>query len=781
MELLKQIIRRFKRDSVRSSINLIGLALGLSITFIITYYVKNELSYENSFRNSDHIYRLTRKDADGTHWAAIPPTIGLMVKAEVPEIEEVTRLMLCKEQIISLGEKSFRETDGCYADNSFFSIFIVQWISGNSKTALSGPSSVVLSKSLAGKIFGDEDPVGRILTIDGENKMSVTGVVNDLPDNTHLKFNYFISMPEPYSDLAAYGGWNNFYTYCLLKPSAEDSMVDNKLSRFISNYMKELSGQASGSGQTSLVLQPIRKIHLFSKLEKEISGNNDATSIIIFSLVALLVLFVSCANYINLTVIMAFKRVHEIGIKKVFGVRKINLIIHFLSESFIHVLISALLAIELIYLFQTKYGSLFDLNIEFSHSDVLVSVAMILGVTFLASFYPAMIISKYSINDSLKSKKNIDTRFRKSLVVFQFAVSIFLIICTIGIHSQMRYIQNKNLGFNKDATISVQLYGDLYNQFRDRGDALKNDLLKHPGISALSLTSYELGKRIGYVPVIPESIPDPENLPDVRVLNTDGRLISLLNVKIVDGNDFPEDSKVSSVILNEAAVKALGFKSPLNEWVSIGNSKCKVVGVIRDFNFSSLHNKVEPLAITNIPYFLNKMYVKINSADLLSSLAYIEDIIHKMAPGYMFSYSFLDQTISKQYMAEQKMNTLFNIFTMLAVFIACLGLAVLSIYSAELRTKEIGIRKVNGARTAELLVLLYKEYIIAIITAFIIAGFLSWFMINKWLENFAYHTTIKMWFFALALGIIMVFAFISLSWQVWKTARRNPVESLRYE
>jgi len=413
---LNQIFRRFKRDSIRSSINLIGLALGLSVTILIAYYVKNELSYENSFKNSEHIYRLTRKDADGTHWAAIPPTIGLMVKEEVPEIEEVTRLMLCKEQIISLRDKSFQETNGCYVDNSFFSIFSVQWISGDRKTALSVPSSVVLSKSLASKFFGEEDPVGQILTIDGENKMSVTGVVSDLPNNTHLKFNYFISMPESYSNLAAYGGWNNFYTYCLLKPSVVDSIVDNKLSRFISNYMKDLSGQTANNGQTSLVLQPIRKIHLFSKLEKEISGNNDATSIIIFSLVALLVLFVSCANYINLTIIMAYKRVHEIGIKKIFGARKINLIIHFLFESFIHVLISTLLAVEFIYLFQTKYGSLFDLNIEFSHSDVLVSIAIILGVTILASFYPSMIISKYSINDSLKSKKNISTRFRKSIV-----------------------------------------------------------------------------------------------------------------------------------------------------------------------------------------------------------------------------------------------------------------------------------------------------------------------------------------------------------------------------
>ncbi len=769
--------RRFKRDKISSSINLIGLAIGLAVTILVAFYINNELSYESCFPNSDQIYRITQKD-NSTHWAAIPPTIGIMVKERIPEIIEVARLSLCMEQIIGIGEKSFTESRGCNADNSIFSVFAFQWISGNSKTALNNPSTVVLSESLANKYFGKNDAIDRIISIDG-NDMSITGVVKDLPLNTHLKFDYFVSMTENFDDLNRYGRWMNFFTYCLLRKSSNHTLVENKFDHFMNDYMQILD--SSKNEKASLSLQPINKIHLFSNLEKEIPGNSNIAYIYIFSIIAILVLFISCANYVNLSVIKTFKRINEFGVKRTLGARKKDLVMHFFYESFVYVIFATILAIIIMLLIKENYGHLFDLNLRFSYLNIIVIVSILILVPLLVSFYPASFISKYNVNDALKSKKYMDTRFRKALVVFQFAASIFLIICTIGIHSQMKFIRDKNLGFDKTATIAVKLYGNLYTQFQNKGDVLKNELLKNPDIQGVSLTSYELGKRIGYADVIPVSVKDRESLPEVRVINTDGKLISLLKMKIIKGSNFKENSKSFSVILNQAAIDAFGFNDPLNEQVIIGDTKCDIIGIVQDFNYSSLHGKVEPLAITNIPFWLVNLYVKINSSNIKGALTDIENIIRKTSSGSLFTYSFLDETIGKQYITEQRMNKLFNVFTFFAVFIACLGLVVLSIFSAELRTKEIGIRKVYGAKTIELLSLLYKEYVGCITLAFIIAGIISWFIINKWLENFAYRTSIKAWYFVLALAIISVLALITVSWQVWKTARRNPIESLKYE
>jgi len=321
----------------------------------------------------------------------------------------------------------------------------------------------------------------------------------------------------------------------------------------------------------------------------------------------------------------------------------------------------------------------------------------------------------------------------------------------------MLFIQNTNLGFDKNATVAVKLYG----KFRNNGGTLKNELLKNSGVKAVSLTSYELGKRIGYVTFIPDSFNDKKNLPDIRVLNTDGRLVSLLQMKIVEGADFLEGTQTPSVILNEAAVKALGYKSPINEWVTVGNTKCKVVGVIN--------------------YFLNNMYVKVNITNIHASLKSIEKTIHQIAPDYSFSYSFLDETIGKQYAAELKMNTLFNIFAFLAIFIACLGLIVLSISSAELRAKEIGIRRVNGAKAYEILSMLNQDFIKWVAIAFIISCPIAWYAMHQWLQNFAYKTELSWWVFALAGIVAVAVAVLTVSWQSYKAATRNPIQSLRYE
>jgi putative ABC transport system permease protein len=769
-------LRRFKRDKISSSINIVGLAIGLAVTILVIFYMHNESSYESCFPNSGQIFRITEIN-NSTHWAAIPPTIGVMIKDKVPEIEEIVRLTRCKEQIVKVGEESFIENNGCNADNAVSSIFSFKWLSGDSKTALDNPSSIVLTESLAKKYFNNIDVLGKTVEING-NINNVTGIIEDLPSNTHLKFDYFLSMSEKFDNINSYGKWQNFYTYCLLGKSADTELVANKLDNFAKEYRQLL--QDSKITEIGLFLQPIKKIHLFSKLEKEIPGNGNILYIFIFSIVAVLILFISCANYINLSVIKTLKRVNEFGIKKVLGAPKRSLVLHFFHESFVYVLIAAVFALAMVFLFNENYGYFLGLNIKLSVFNIIIVVSLLVLITLLVSFYPAFVVFKYNISDALKSKKNVNAGFRKALVVFQFAASIFLIICTLGVHRQMKFIQNQNLGFDKTATISVKLYGDLYTQFKTKGDVLKNELLKNPNIVDVSLTSGELGKRIGFADIYPVSQKNREDLPDVRVLNTDGHLISLLNMKITKGNNFNK-SKTPSVILNQAAVDAYGFKNPINEQLVVGDTKHNVIGVVQDFNYSSLHAEVEPLAITNTHYWLENLYVKINSSNISGALSDIEKLIQITSPGSLFAYSFLDETIGKQYEKEQNLNLLLNIFTLLALFIACMGLMVLSIYSAELRIKEIGIRKVNGAKISEIMTTLNKDFIKWVVIAFTIATPIAFYAMQKWLENFAYKTSLGWWIFVLAGVLAMGIALFTVSWQSWIAATRNPVEALRYE
>ncbi len=773
---LKLTLRRFSRDKIGSSINIIGLAFGLAVTMVVVFYVHNELTYESNFTDSERIFRLTEEN-NSTYWAAIPPTIGIMVKEEIPEIENTARLSLCKEQIVKVNEESFIENNGCNADNSISSVFSFKWISGDTETALSNPSSIVLTQSLAKKYFNKKEALGERVEIDG-NAYSVTGIIEDLPSNTHLKLNYFLSMSETYNNVNRYGRWQNFYTYCLLEKSANKEMVATKLNNFAESYVQLL--QYSEKKEISLALQPINKIHLFSKLEKEIPGNGNILYIFIFSIIAILILFISCANYINLSVIKTLKRVNEFGVKKVLGASKKSLVLHFFHESFVYVLIASVFALAIVFLFNENYGYILGLDLKVTGFSTLIIFSLLVFTTLFVSFYPASVVFRYNVSDALKSKKNVNAGFRKALVVFQFAASIFLIVCTLGVHSQMKYINTKNLGFDKSATISVKLYGDLYNQFKKNGDVLKNELLRNPNILDVSLTSYELGKRIGFATIYPLSQRNRENLPDVRVLNTDGRLISLLDMKISDGSNFTK-SRTPSVILNQAAVDAYGFTNPLNEQIVVGDTKHNVIGVVQDFNYSSLHAEVEPLAITNTYYFLVNLYVKINSSNISGALSDIEKLMQTTSPGSLFAYSFLDETLGSQYKAEQNLNVLLNIFTFLALFIACLGLVVLSIFSAELRIKEIGVRKVNGAKVSEILAMLNKDFIKWVLIAFAIASPIAFYAMNKWLENFAYKTTLSWWIFALAGVLALGIALLTVSWQSWRAATRNPVEALRYE
>ncbi len=768
--------RRFKRDKISSSINIIGLAIGLAVMMVVVFYIHNELSYESCFPDSEQIYRITQNN-NSTNWAAIPPTIGIMAKDQIPEIEEIARLTLCKEQIVKVGEESFIENNGCNADNTVSSIFSFKWLSGDRKTALSNTSSIVLTRSLAKKYFNKKDALGKTVDIDG-NIYSVTGIIEDQPTNTHLKFDYFLSMSEKFDDINRYGQWQNFYTYIRLEKSANTGLVANKLDTLAKAYYQQL--QESRNTDAGLSLQPIKKIHLFSKLEKEIPGNGNIVYIFIFSIIAVLILFISCANYINLSVVKTLKRVNEFGIKKVLGASKKSLVLHFFHESFVYVLIATALAMAIVYLFDENYGYILGLYLKMSAFNILIVFSLLLFVTLLVSFYPASVVFRYNITDALKSKKNVNAGFRKALVVFQFAASIFLIICALGVHSQMKYINNKNLGFDKTATISIKLYDDLYTQFKNNGDVLKNELLKNPNILDVSLTSGELGKRIGFATIYPVSQKNRENLPDVRVLNTDGNLLSLLNIKITEGSNF-NTSQTPSVVLNQAAVEAYGFTNPLNEQIIVGDTKHNVVGVVQNFNYSSLHEKVEPLAITNTFYWLQNLYIKINSSNINGALTDIEKLIQKTSPRSLFTFSFLDETLGKQYKNEQNLNLLLNIFTFLSLFIACLGLMVLSMFSAELRIKEIGIRKVNGAKISEVITMLNKDFVKWVTIAYAIATPIAFYAMHKWLENFAYKTSLSWWIFIFAGILTMGIALITVSWQSWKSATMNPVEALRYE
>ncbi len=789
-----------------SAINIFGLAVGLATCLLIMVYVIDELSYDRYNENADRIYRV---DGDirfgGNHFilAVAPDPMGPTLKKDYPAVEQYTRFRGYGGFLVKKGNDNLREDRVIYADSTLFDVFTLPVISGDAKTALVAPNTIVITEKIARKYFNSTDVIGQSLIMNDTSNYKITAVIKNIPAQSHFDFDFFVSMSS--IEESRQNNWvsNNFNTYILLKKGSDPKILEAQFPGMIEKYVGPQVKQVmnitmddfkkSGNWDRNS-LTPLLQIHLHSNKTAELGPNGNMLYIYIFSSIAILILLIACINFMNLSTARSSGRAKEVGIRKVLGSLRGNLIKQFLTESilisFLALLLALIFSVLLLPYFNQLAGK--EMSIGFLSNPWLLPalIALVLIVGFLAGSYPAFFLSAFQPIEVLKGKlaggfKN--SWLRSGLVVFQFWISIILLISTGIIYRQLNYIRSKDLGFNREQVLVMRNTNALGTQAK----AFKNEVLKIPGILNLTMTGFlPTSAWRSDNPLFPDAIPDQKRALSAQIWNIDENYIPTLGMQIIKGRNFSEQflTDSSGIILNEAAVNLLGFKDPIDKPLYSMNSftdskdltKLHVIGVIKNFNFNSLREQVTPLALLyrNQPGAIAIRIDAKNSHDLVNQL---ENKWKAMAPGQPFSYSFMDDDFNRMYDSEQRTGKIFITFAMLAIFIACLGLYGLVTYAAEQRTREIGIRKVLGASVGNIVGMLSKDFLKLVLISALIAFPLAGWMMSKWLQDFAYRIDMG-WIIFVAAGLVALFiAFGTICFQAIKAAVMNPVKSLRTE
>lgn len=797
---LKIAWRNLWKSKTFSTINIAGLAVGIAGAMLIIFHIKHELSYDTGFRNADRIYRVTyeSKGQDTRHWAATPPPLGPSLEREFPQIEKMVRFhRLYPYQLFSYTDpqgsvKRFEEKGGFFANEAVIDVFDLTFQKGNAASALSEANTIILTEPMAEKYFGKTDPIGKVIQDDRRKlALKVTGVVESFRLPSHLKFDYLVSMPtiDSYIDKQSMEniGWSGFYNYVMLRKGARKSQIEAGLPAFMTKFYAPSGDPAEKILATrKLHFQPIRDIHLHSKLEKEMFPNGDITYVYIFAVAALFILLVGTVNFINISTALAFNRMKEIGLRKVVGATRKQLIRQFLGESFLVTLLATSLAVLLFKLSIPFYTNLASGGFAFSDLLTLPNIAivalLILTIALFAGLYPAWFVARFNPVVSLKGKKlsgpavNI---VRKGLIVFQFTVSVFMIFSTVIVYRQMQLFHNQDLGFNKDQLVAVTMYDQMWEKY----GVLTNEMNRNKSIAGFSVTSTLPGERFGNYGASLLHRAGRETIPEnSRMLWSDDKMLSTLGIGLKEGRDFRAqfpDIKNPEFILNEAAVKAYGLQKAVGEPFVADGDTGTIVGVVKDFNFASLHSTVEPLVIQYNPYRATYLVVKVKGDAVPATLQFLEGQVRQLSPASKFTYTFVDQNLEKLYESENRMSQVFNGFATLTILISCLGLFGLSAYSAKLRIKEVGVRKVLGASVGNVTFLLSRDFIMLVIIAIGISLPLAWWAMDKWLDTFAYRITIGFEAFLFSGLSALLLALVTISFQTVKTALLNPVRNLR--
>lgn len=793
--------RNLKKNKVFSIINITGLAIGLTCFIFITAFVINELSYDKYPIDAANIYRVNLSVTGNGNVATYPHVdnaVGEGMKTAFPEIKAFARLVSLPGFFIKHDNKQFKEDKLAFADSNFLQLFSIPLVEGNSEAALVQPNSIVISKAFAKKYFGDEDALGKTLLISADNSVcKVTGVFNEIPDNSHFHQEAFLSL----STLRiTHPTWSNvgFYTYLLLGKYTDAKKLQAKFPQLVEKYIVpetvhdmgvSLAEAKKTVNTTVFSLQPLTDIHLYSHTKQEIEPNGDIQYVYTFSALALFILLLACINFTNLSTARAVKRAREVGIRKVLGSARFQLIKQFLSESVLFSLCAMLLAIVFTFILLPGFNQLAGRQISFqyffNYKFVVIAISLVLMVGITAGIYPAFFLASFNTIKVLKglsaksAKKN---SLQSSLVVFQFFISTTLIIATIIVYQQLQYMQNKNLGYDKEQVLylpDAQLLGN-------KQDVFKQQLLQDNRVIAASVSRSVPGS-----PFMDgsEIYPKNENGNGVEIhaniYHIDYDYLKTLSIKILQGRNFSKDFPTDSagVLINEAAVRELGWSSinPIGKTiVRSGQRPFKVVGVIHDFNYVSTKQKIAPL-IMLLNYNQGGIIIKIKTAAVSDFLVGLKNQWNTFNPAGPLEYTFLDEQFAALYANEIRTQHIFAVFAVLAIIIAGLGLFGLSAFVAEQRTKEIGIRKVLGASMQNILLLVSKEFLVLIAIAFVISIPITWLIMNKWLQDFAYRIQINIWIFILAGFIALLIALFTISFQALKAALANPVKSLRSE
>lgn len=797
---LKIAYRNFKRHKLYSFINVFGLAIGLSICMIISLWVLRELSYDSFHKNANRIYRVERELFRDNLYSRWPITGGRYRQAlidDYPEIENAVRFWR-REFAIKDYKNSIHRQEMFAVDNSVFEMFDFGLEEGDEQTALKEPRTVVLTRENAVKYFGTGDAAGKSLSFEWEGEpldFKVTGILKEVPENSHIHFDMLISIAsykeEPYTDWRS----NYLYTYVQVRENTSRQDLEEKLKTFVTRRLEPEYGDLLIQGRSihevlKMHLFPIRDIHLHPAADWEVEPGGNILSVYIFSSIAILILIIACMNFVNLSTARASKRAKEVSLRKTIGAEKRQLRIQFIQESVLLAFASLFLAIVMSSLFIQAYNGIFAENLSLSVFLQLKNLIILVGATFavgvLAGLYPAYYLTRFEPAGVLKggplaaSGKSV---FRRNMVIIQFSISIMLIVGVLTVYKQMRFIQTRSLGFDKENVVIIPVRSQ---QIAQNYGAFQNELMQNPQIISASASSEvpaDSHYSNSYV-----NPPESDEPISMILFSSDYDYVETYRMEVIAGRAFSRDFSTDTegtIMLNESAAQRIGWtpEEAIGKKLEGGysDSPTQVVCVVKNFNFKSLRREVEPMALFLYPHYIREISVRIMPGDIGKTLNFIQTKWEDAFPGEQFEYSFLDNRINQLYASEKKMQNIFIIFSSLSILVACLGLLGLVSFTAELKIKEIGIRKVLGASTVSVVLLLSKEFIKWIILANIVAWPLAWFMMNKWLQNFAYRENIGWIIFLLSGFVTMLIAIFTFIFQTVKTACANPVDSLRYE
>ena len=778
-------LRSINRQKMYSVLNISGLAVGLAAFILIMLYVQNELSFDRYHHNSDRIYRLVR---DGR--TLTPPPLGQALADNFAEVEAVARIIQDKNTLVSRADSHFLENEFYWAGADIFKIFTMPFVLGSPDTALQEPSSIVISQSAAKKYFGNENPLGKTLNINDKMDYKVTGVFVDMPANSHFVMHVIV----PFTDYFKLGNaditkWtsNYVYTYFLLREGADPIALDSEIHRLIEVPLFEKFGAPKPWPQMYFT-QPILDIHLKSHRMQEMSVNNDMKYIYLFSSVALLILFIACVNYVNLATARSIRRGKEVGMRKVVGARRIQLVQQFLGESFFIILLALSLSLLIVDLVLPLFSNMVERELSMraiiEPQFLLGLVLTVMVVSLFAGGYPALNISSFKPISALTGvlTKGVKGRnLRNILVLFQFSITTVLFICTLTINKQLDFVNQFDVGYDKNNIITLRIRD---SSVRRNIEALKAGLLGNPDVVSVAASGSLPNNIDGFTSrALNPRLPDQETTIFYNTADYD--FVDLYDIQIVQGRNFSRElasDEQGVFLVNEAAVRAGDWGSPLEQRLTHWSGETgQVVGVMKDFHLHSLHSAIEPLYIFLAPQKFSYLSIQVKSGNMPSSIEHIRGIMNKFSPNFPFEYSFFDEEFSRAYHPEQQMVNIFSSFAFLAIIVACLGLLGLSAFAAQQRTKEIGIRKILGASISRITVLLSKEFLHWVVLANFIAWPVAYLAMDRWLQNFSVRIDQSFVLFLFSALLAFVLAILTVSVLSVRAAAASPIKALRYD
>ncbi|MFC1563334.1 ABC transporter permease [candidate division KSB1 bacterium] len=794
-DYLKIAVRNITRNRIYSLLNILGLSTGIAGCILILLYVKYEFSFDTYHENADRIYRVIMEFPDyyeGTNlWAGTCGPLAKTMVEEYPEVVTAGRFEMMDEVLISYGSKKFMENLVMFADPEIFEVFSFELLEGDPVKVLEDPYSIIISEDMAEKYFGNADPLGKILSFKMEYDFTVKGILKNVPENSHFRMDFIIPF-QTHKTISGvpFSNWyqSGLYTYFLLREGAQPDELEAKLPALLNKYW-----DGRGKPEDKFHLQPLKKIHLHSNVLREIQTNNDIRYIWLLIAIAVLIIFIACFNYMNLATARSFQRAKEIGVRKIVGAQRKQLVRQFFGESYILTICGFVFGVFLVYLFLPAFNGFVERELSINpanFSDIYLWIlGIILLVGLLAGSYPAFFITSFKpivvLRGGIKGSAG-GKILRNVLVTSKFAVSIILIICTIVIQKQISYIKDKDIGLDKDRIVTIFLHD---NQARDKIDVIKDELTQNTDILSVASSRHLLFKGMSQINADWPGKADKDDFLPIYINQVDHNFIEVYGIEISSGRNFSKDfasDASGAFLLNESAVKMLDFENPVGRDFLVsghfGQGEGKIVGIMKDFHFQPMNLEIEPIQLFLDEKSANRyLSIKIKGENVSRALEFIESKISEFSPDYPFEYTFFGEIFDRVYKTDQKLGQIMSVFSGIAIFVACLGLLGLSSFTAEQRMKEIGIRKALGASFDRIVILLSKEFSKWIIAANIISIPVAYFIMNRWLENYAYRVEITPVLFLFGAFAVIFIALITVSFHSVRAAITKTVNSLRYE